>query len=531
MCFQNAVVYSKRWNWDGDRIVPETIVPSRRPIVGSRKQYLVDVREYLASGQNAVLRRTINDDVQQLVRRLHGEQADRYWNLFCSREPGSFDFRARMVRAFVSEHIAYGKLDPTNPWQFPEETLVLRAGLCEDRACLLAGLILAAGISSFNVRVALGKVEFTSEGRVATRDHMWVMYKDELGNWLLFEPLLQSRRAQPPARRAWRRALEARYRPQFLLNDFHLWQVTAVPGKIESLHPLARRWSRLEPRFAGDAHQSILNDALAGFLKQRGRLDILQDLNAHYFSPAFGGAGPTVDVFDRGAYNPFQHFDNGYIDEGWALVNEQLAAFKSAPQQNLRNFASGAHAIADFYAHSSYVHFAKIDPQTQSAETYSDSGGVLAANPDYTQGDFDLTSDKFTVNTKYWDNRSDPEIARFAADLSKNRRIISGRYAQPGAGLLGSLTGDLGPGSLSHQAPELAASIPANLKNQPDFRFRGALPHHNEIAVDEFPARMSNSDYKMQRLYDRPAYTRQFKYRYNTACRHILAAFADNWSP
>ena len=530
MCLQNAVVYSHRWNWDGDRIVPETIVPSGRPVVGGRKQYLADVREYLASSQNAVLRHTINDDVQKLVRRLHGKQANRYWNLFCSREPGSFDFRARMVRAYVSEHIAYGKLDPNNPWQFPEETLVLRSGLCEDRAFLLAGLMLAAGISSFNVRVALGDVEFTSAGNVARHDHMWVMYKDELGQWLLLEPLLQSRHGRSPAGRR-NRALEARYRPKFLFNDCHLWQVSSSNSKVRSLHPLIRRWSRLHPRFAGDVHQSILNDALGPFLTQKQRPDILQDLNTHYFSPAFGLAGPTVDKFDRDTYNPFQHFDNGYIEEGWAFVKQQLGTFKSDPASNLQYFASAAHAIADFYAHSSYVHFAKIDAQTQSAEAYSDSGGVFATDPDYTRGDFDLTSGKFTVNRKYWDDRSDPEIAQFAADLKAKRRIISGRYAQPGSGLFGSLTGDLGPGSLSHQVPELTTTIPANLKNQPGFRFRGALPHHNEIAVDEFPAKMSDSDYDMQKLYDRPTYAQQFTYRYNTARNHILQAFSENWSP
>ena len=72
MCLQNTVIYSPRWNWDGDRIVPETIVPSGRPVVGGRKQYLADVRVYLANGQNAVLRRSISRDVQKLVRRLNG---------------------------------------------------------------------------------------------------------------------------------------------------------------------------------------------------------------------------------------------------------------------------------------------------------------------------------------------------------------------------------------------------------------------------------------------------------------------------
>ncbi|MEI7937665.1 MAG: hypothetical protein WCK27_13330 [Verrucomicrobiota bacterium] len=91
MCLQNTVIYSPRWNWDGDRIVPEMIVPSGRLVVGGRKQYLADVREYLASGQNAVLRRTISRDVQKLVRRLHGIlkcQIDSSSSGYGGRRPG-----------------------------------------------------------------------------------------------------------------------------------------------------------------------------------------------------------------------------------------------------------------------------------------------------------------------------------------------------------------------------------------------------------------------------------------------------------
>ena len=59
----------------------------------------------------------------------------------------------------------------------------------------------------------------------------------------------------------------------------------------------------------------------------------------------------------------------------------------------------------------------------------------------------------------------------------------------------------------------------------------GALPHHNEIAVDEFPKKMAKADYKIQKLYDPPTYARQFTYRYNTARNHILKVFSENWSP
>ena len=81
------------------------------------------------------------------------------------------------------------------------------------------------------------------------------------------------------------------------------------------------------------------------------------------------------------------------------------------------------------------------------------------------------------------------------------------------------------------QARGPRGTIPANLKNRPCFRFRGALPHHNEIAVDEFPKKMTKADYKIQKLYNPPTYARQFTYRYNTARNDILQVFSENWSP
>src|ERR1039458_9009507 len=86
-------------------------------------------------------------------------------------------------------------------------------------------------------------------------------------------------------------------------------------------------------------------------------------------------------------------------------------------------------------------------------------------------------------------------------------------------------------GRKQYLVSEITSTIPANLKNRPCFRFRGALPHHNEIAVDEFPKKMAKGDYKIQKLYAPPTYARQFTYRCNTARTHILRVFSENWLP
>jgi transglutaminase-like putative cysteine protease len=41
-------------------------------------------------------------------------------------------------------------------WLFPDETLALKRGDCEDISFLIASLLIASGISPYTVRVAIG---------------------------------------------------------------------------------------------------------------------------------------------------------------------------------------------------------------------------------------------------------------------------------------------------------------------------------------------------------------------------------------
>jgi hypothetical protein len=52
---------------------------------------------------------------------------------------------------------------------------------------------------------------------------------------------------------------------------------------------------------------------------------------------------------------------------------------------------------------------------------------------------------------------------------------------------------------------------------------RGALPHHNEIAVDD--------DHGSNVLYDAGKFVAQYQLRKDAAVRHIRQAFSDNWKP
>jgi hypothetical protein len=227
------------------------------------------------------------------------------------------------------------------------------------------------------------------------------------------------------------------------------------------------------------------------------------------FSRAFLGIGPVIDDIDRDlkGYSPIDHFDNGYIKEGWDAVNQRLQAFK-ANNNDLNNFFRAAHAIADFYAHSSYVYFATLNSSPAQVPIYDPATG-MSTDPDYSSGLFNLVSGKFTTNSYYWNNQP-----KNPAEVWKGK-IISGRYAQKKdtqAGLL-------------NQVIEGRTNIPVDLLNASDFYKRGALPHHNEIAVDE-----EKYDSKKHKLFPADQFTKQFEWRKDCAIRHVKKAFFDNWN-
>ena len=99
MCFANSRVTGlRRWNWDGERIIHDSIVPSSRPVVMRQTGwYDIDVREFLVSKDNAIMRRTLERDIRKFIENLEGAS----WELFVSRDAGSFDLRAYVITEFV----------------------------------------------------------------------------------------------------------------------------------------------------------------------------------------------------------------------------------------------------------------------------------------------------------------------------------------------------------------------------------------------------------------------------------------------
>jgi hypothetical protein len=204
-----------------------------------------------------------------------------------------------------------------------------------------------------------------------------------------------------------------------------------------------------------------------------------------------------------GGYDPRDHFDNGYIEESWKQVADRLAQFKTDGVRNLDLFHRAAHAIGDFYAHSSYGQFGAIRNGRLVLYDPDDPAASLQQAPEYGEAsDFDIASGKlkFTTNGNLWKGSTQE-----AAALWKGK-LISGRYAQKHD---------------SHGVVETITFIPASLTKDKSFRLRGSLPHHNEIAVDE--------DRGHNILYDKGKFAAQYQLRKDAAVRHIRQAFIENW--
>lgn len=514
MCFgQSTIVGLNRYNWDGERIYFDPIVPSHRAVIGktAKTTYELDVREFLTANNNAVIRKVIEQDVFDYAKSIGADLS-----LLAKRGDGGFDFRAMIIAQFVGNTIKYHRRKQSDPWRFPEETLMIKQGDCEDIAFLLASLLLASGISAYNFRVALGKIKIVVDEQENVFDHAWVMYKRESGKWMVLEPLDLVTHRKPPKSMLIQVFEQPRcryhYMPNFLCNTEHLWVVDN--NDHQPLKDMVNKvWQRMDPRFAGFVHYNIIHAALSD-----APAWLVNELDRRFTHIVPFIDSTIVDQPDwPSGHHPYDHFDSGFIQQAWDRVGDRLSNFK-ANHHAIGNFAWAAHGIADFYAHSSYVHFAKlINPASDGgyATLYDPANPTVGfeTTPQYTKGLFDFN--RFSINTKLY-----PYNHTHAAKDWEGQ-IISGRYG-------------LQPDSRPKDVFEKLIRLPTDITSQPDFSKRSGLPHHNEIAVDQPKPSAQHRLYQTQPApdkTDREYYANQYRWRYFSAIQHIRQSFWNNWKP
>ncbi|HMK43319.1 MAG TPA: transglutaminase domain-containing protein [Dissulfurispiraceae bacterium] len=476
LCASNIRV-AAQWNWEGDTIIHDPIIRACRTVPKTNKRYDIDIRQFLTPRSNAVIRREIGRIADSL------QKNDRA--LFLSRKQHSFDLRLRVITAYLAERIAYRSRGPKarqlDFWLFPEETLRKRSGDCEDRAFLLASLLLASGISSYSIRVALGKV-YDQEKKTGY-DHVWLMYKNESGMWMLIEPLLHTRRARKETARLGQRQSKGpeatiEYIPYYVFNDEHLWRLkkNTVSTTFEDYVRDRTFWESFDPEFAAGVHNHIFDEALSGLsswdLLYVKAISLAMDLN------------PTV-------YDPRDHFDNGYVAESWDILKERLK------EGTLSGLARAGHAVADFYAHTSYEFFGKRTDGELMPFDPDNPDACFTQAPEYGRGGFDFA--RFSVN----ESKCDDTLHTESIPHWNGKKLVSGRFGQPG---------DQAQGVLE----KTFITIPYAMRHESDFKYRTCLPHHNEIAVDDEKKPDSHILYQ-----DEERFREAFRLRRQAAVRHI----------
>jgi hypothetical protein len=211
----------------------------------------------------------------------------------------------------------------------------------------MAALLLAAGISPFCVRVALGRLAW-ADGR-PRNDHAWVLYRDERGVWRLLDPSLTTSSWDfPDAASLSVPGAAFHYQAEFVLNSQHLWIVDPPVlaqrrrrGKksFDAYVEGRKRFARLQTRFWYRVHEDILGTALDGMASAK-EIDLFVRVNRHLDFPSWLGGDE---------YHPREHFDNALIQQSFDLARKNLSSGK------LEKIGKALHALGDFYAHSSFL--------------------------------------------------------------------------------------------------------------------------------------------------------------------------------
>lgn len=464
MCMQPTQVASiQKWPWAGNEIVHNTIIPASRTVPGTRKKYYdIDIREYLSTEDNAVVRATLKKIVSELPT---DKQA-----FFSSAAAGAFDYRADVIVSYLANNIRYAPIGRRfDEWQFPDETLAIAEGDCEDVAFLLAALLEASGISGYCIRVVLGCVSHqTHDGRTNTTDHAWVVYLNEQGAWELLEPLaiVGKKHKHRPELTVPHELDQVEYTPYFVFNRTHLWRIRSA-ARVAALplnDYLASRqfWEGYHPLFAVKVHEGIYDEALKGIsdddLRTVKRASLIVDANVL-------------------AYDPRDHCDFAYVDEAWARIQQRVATGK------LWDFAYAIHAVADFYAHTLYGEFGPKD---------ADGNLVLfdPAHPSFESPTYDFSAYQPLPGCN-------ETIDQAAADWKG--KLISGQWWR------------------------WYSTFPDELENSAGFAHRRCLPDHDTIAVDSPTAKSTQIRYKGD------VYATQFRLRRTAAVRHVAQMY-QGWT-
>ena len=170
--------------WGGRRRLENPILRRKRVISsfdGEKPVYCPwDIRRWILPGNDSYM-----VEVWQEIAAAHRRD-------FETSHARQADLSAKAIWHFVVEKIRYINDDKGfDFWQFPQETINLEQGDCEDKSFLVASLLLAAGIPEDRVRVTVGAMHNEKNGQQKAIGHAWPMYRTNRGVWCILETCMK----------------------------------------------------------------------------------------------------------------------------------------------------------------------------------------------------------------------------------------------------------------------------------------------------------------------------------------------------
>jgi hypothetical protein len=418
------------YNWDGDHIIHDCILPGKRYVIGDPKTPIeTDIRAFVSPADDAVIKEIVDD----LVRN----------GMPVSKNPGDFDKRAMVVWQYVAKAIEYvpdiKRQRKGDFWLFPSEVNIIGKGDCEDGSFLLAGLLLGCGISPFNVRVVLGEL-VDAKGK-SRGGHCWPIYKNEKGRWCILETTFEKAPRSMPAADRYAECPDVRYVPHFCFNNYHLWEIYHgdtrrgdLKGYLEGRKKLAKMDRQRFPSggyiswITGEnspGHFEITGDALRSFGFSEDAVSIAADaaMDPDFYDWTTCGAHAQTEYDDEG--RPSQEESEAvdkYIDWVRKHVGNMLLQSKKDAEHGLFFLGYVLHAVQDLASHKGitnpqHSYESTYDPGEDADCDHSEKNRELAAQ--YTRdflGEFEQKYRALFEKLKTYDAPFSPFDIRLSKD-------------------------------------------------------------------------------------------------------------------
>jgi len=177
-------------NYDEEKSNLENKIESIETNINVENENIIDLENKISKANNNINQLKEQIDVYQKLKTNdmtvfvtpNNEKIKSFVNQIDTDDPVNIYRFVRDEIKYLEDYLTYDYR--FEYWQFPEETLTLKTGDCEDQAILLCTLFRAKGYTPEEVKIAFGLT-------TANTGHAWVELFYQ-GDWIVFDPTSSS---------------------------------------------------------------------------------------------------------------------------------------------------------------------------------------------------------------------------------------------------------------------------------------------------------------------------------------------------